>query len=121
MYSVHHHHRRRTVNTTSTSPVTDPETAENRSSKDSRINLRVSTRQEQLIRRAALATDRSLTDFVLDSAAQRAEEILADRRWFILSQEDFTSFQHLLEQPLEHAEELQRFLTDSQPVDLSDL
>ena len=109
------------MSTTSTSPAAASETIENRSSKDSRINLRVSTRQEQLIRRAALATDRSLTDFVLDSAAQRAEEILADRRWFILSEEDFATFQDLLEQPLEHAEELQRFLTDSQPVDLSDL
>ena len=104
--------------TTSASAPTDHET---RTSKGSRINLRVSTRQNQLIRRAASATDRSLTDFVLESAAERAEQILADQRWFILSEDEFTTFQDLLDRPLEHADELRQLLTERSPIDLSDL
>jgi len=62
-----------------------------------------------------------LTDFVLESAAERAEQILADRRWFILSEDEFTTFQDLLDRPLEHTDELRQLLTERSPIDLSDL
>lgn len=89
--------------------------------KDSRINLRVTSRQEYLIRRAAAITDRSMTDFVLESAARRAEEVLADRRWFVLSDDEWTAFQHALDAPLEHTSELATLLTEHREIDLSDL
>jgi uncharacterized protein (DUF1778 family) len=92
-----------------------------RQSKDSRLNLRVSTTQEQLIRRAATATGRSVTDFVLDSAAQHAETVLAERRWFILSDDEFGRFEELLEAPLEPSDALRSFLATPPSVDLSDL
>jgi uncharacterized protein (DUF1778 family) len=105
-----------------TTRTTEIETAEtNRQSKDSRLNLRVSTAQEQIIRRAAAATDRSVTDFVLDSAAERAEAVLAERRWFILSEDEFTRFEELIEAPFEPSEALRSFLATPPAVDLSDL
>jgi len=107
------------MNTTRTN---ETETREaNRQSKDSRLNLRVSTAQEQVIRRAAAATDRSVTDFVLDSAAERAETILAERRWFILSEEEFERFEESLDAPFEPSEALRSFLSTPPSVDLSDL
>lgn len=89
--------------------------------KDSRINLRVTSRQEHLIRRAAAVTDRSMTDFVLDSAARRAEEVLADRRWFVLSDAEWETFERALEAPLKHASELQDLLAEQREIDVSDL
>ncbi|MFP5346327.1 MAG: DUF1778 domain-containing protein [Actinomycetes bacterium] len=71
-----------------------------RSSKPRRVNLRASARQEQVIRRAAAATDRTMTDFILDSAMARAEQVLADRRWFIASQAQWAEFERLLDEPL---------------------
>lgn len=71
-----------------------------RTLKDQRINLRTSDRQEQMLRRAALATDSTMTDFILSSAVQQAERVLADRRWFMVDDEQWSEFQRLLEAPL---------------------
>jgi uncharacterized protein (DUF1778 family) len=71
-----------------------------RSPKNQRINLRATDRQETILRRAAEATDRTLTDFVLDSAVGEAQRILADRQWFIATDEQWAEFQRLLDAPL---------------------
>lgn len=71
-----------------------------RAPREERINLRATTRQEQLLRRAAAATDRSVTDFILDSAVTQAERVLADRRWFVLDDERWKEFQRLLDAPV---------------------
>lgn len=89
--------------------------------KDSRINLRITSRQEHLIRRAAAITDRSMTDFVLDSAARRAEEVLADRRWFVLSDDEWAAFDRALDAPLEHTSELRALIVEQREIDFSDL
>lgn len=90
-------------------------------SKVARINLRATARQEHLIRRAAAATDRSVTDFVLDSAAQRAEEVLADRRWFVLDDQEWAALEQALDAPLTSASELRDLLSERREPDLSDL
>ncbi|MFT3877114.1 MAG: DUF1778 domain-containing protein [Propioniciclava sp.] len=71
-----------------------------RRAKSQRIDLRATERQEALLRRAAEATDRTLTDFVLGSAVEQAERVLADRRWFTASDERFAEFERLLDAPL---------------------
>jgi uncharacterized protein (DUF1778 family) len=71
-----------------------------RTAKSASINLRATERQKALLRRAAEATDHSLTDFILDSAVDQAERVLADRRWFTASDEQFAEFQRLLDAPL---------------------
>lgn len=71
-----------------------------RLAKSQRIDLRATERQEALLRRAAEATDRTLTDFVLGSAVEQAERVLADRRWFTASEEQFSEFVRLLDAPL---------------------
>ncbi|MCA0144818.1 DUF1778 domain-containing protein [Blastococcus sp. LR1] len=71
-----------------------------RAAKDQRFNLRVSGRQEQLIRQAAAASDRTMTDFILESVVEHAERILADRRWFLASEEQWAELQRLLDAPL---------------------
>jgi uncharacterized protein (DUF1778 family) len=67
--------------------------------KASRLNLRTSPQQNQIIRSAAAAQDKSVTDFVLESATMNAERVLADRRWFVLSEETWSAFENLLDAP----------------------
>jgi uncharacterized protein (DUF1778 family) len=71
-----------------------------RSKKSHRIDLRATERQESVLKQAANATDRSVSDFILDSAVQQAERVLADRRWFTADDEKFEEFERLLDAPL---------------------
>lgn len=81
-----------------------------RSQRDARLNLRTSTQQQQLIRRAAAAMDKSVTDFVLESATANAERVLADRRWFALSEEQWDDFETLLDAPVAQTPKLAALL-----------
>lgn len=69
-------------------------------SKTQRINLRTTQPQENIIRRAAEATHRSVTDFVLQAATVEAGRVMADRRRFDLNAEQLAEFERLLEEPL---------------------
>lgn len=91
---------------------TPASSASSRSQRTERLNLRVSERQRQLIERAASAENKTLTDFVLDNAAARAEKVLADRRWFMLSQERWDRFQELLDTPSSDLTRLQRTMSE---------
>lgn len=91
------------------------ETAEQRAARPSRINLRASARQEQLLRHAAAATDRTMTDFVLESAVVEAERVLADRRWFLIDDERWDEFQRLLDQPARELPKLRSLLAEASP------
>lgn len=71
-----------------------------RPAKTESINLRTTQRQKALLRRAAEATDHSLTEFIMGSAVDHAERVLADRRWFAASDEQFAEFVRLLDAPL---------------------
>ncbi|MDQ2882114.1 MAG: DUF1778 domain-containing protein [Actinomycetota bacterium] len=88
---------------------------EQRAARQARINLRASARQEQLLRHAAAATDRTMTDFVLESAVVEAERVLADRRWFLIDDERWDEFQRLLEQPPRDLPKLRALLASSAP------
>ena len=68
-------------------------------SREARLNLRATAKQDALIRLAAQTTSKTVTDFVLDSASNAAEQILADRRWFLLDDDAWAAFEDLLERP----------------------
>lgn len=86
-----------------------------RTSKSQRINLRASERQEEILRRAATATDTSMSEFILGSAVDQAEKVLADRRWFTVSQEQWDEFNRLLDAPLEDTSKLRRLAARPSP------
>jgi uncharacterized protein (DUF1778 family) len=96
------------------------EEAPDRPQRDARLNLRASKEQQQLIKRAAAALDKSMTDFVLESAAARAEEVLADRRWFLLDDQAWARFEELLDAPIEDMPRLRRTLTEPTVFDRDD-
>lgn len=56
--------------------------------------------------------DKSVTDFVLESATANAERVLADRRWFVLSDEAWNDFQALLDAPVTETPKLAALLRE---------
>jgi uncharacterized protein (DUF1778 family) len=83
--------------------------------RDQRLNFRASAQQQQLIRQAAEATDRTMTDFILGSVLESAERVLADRKWFVATEEQWTKFQALLDAPLEPMPKVRRLLQRESP------
>jgi len=88
------------------------QTTTERNQRDARLNLRTSSQQQQLIRSAAAALDKSVTDFVLESATANAERVLADRRWFMISEEAWDDFQALLDAPVTRTPKLAALLSE---------
>ena len=79
------------------------------------INLRATHRQKDLIDRAAEALGRSRSDFMLDAACRRAEEVLLDQRYFVLPKDDFNRFMKSLDAPPSSNPKLRRLLQTSAP------
>lgn len=69
------------------------------STKSGRLDLRVSAQQKRLIEEAAAASDTTVSEFVLASAASAAQAVLADRTAFRLSRERWTAFAEAIDRP----------------------
>ena len=65
--------------------------------KTEKLDLRLSQQAKQVLRSAAIASQRSLSEFVLESALSRAEETLADRRSFSLDVTQWKAFMAALD------------------------
>jgi uncharacterized protein (DUF1778 family) len=65
------------------------------------ISLRIAMPRRDLIDRAAKATGKTRTDFILESAARAAEEALLDRRMFQLDDAAYSAFVAALDAPLQ--------------------
>jgi len=70
--------------------------AETRGAREARINVRASARQAQIIKAAAAASDKTVTEFVLGTAVAQAEKLLADRRFFLADDEQWAALEMLL-------------------------
>jgi uncharacterized protein (DUF1778 family) len=64
-----------------------------------RWDFRVAPETDRLVRQAAEAAERTLTDFVVDAAVVEAERLLADRTRFVLEPEQWDRFVELLDRP----------------------
>lgn len=62
-----------------------------------RWDFRVAAETDRLVRQAAEAADRTLTDFVVKAASLEAERMLADRTRFVLEAEQWQRFVELLD------------------------
>jgi len=80
--------------------------------KEARFNLRVSGRQDALVRQAAAAVGKNVTEFVLDSACVMAEQVLADRRRFVVDDAAWNRFLYLLDGPAADKPRLSELLTE---------
>jgi uncharacterized protein (DUF1778 family) len=64
-----------------------------------RLNVRVTSDQARLIRRAATATRANLSSFLVESACLRAEEALASQQHFVYSAKQWDAFTAALDRP----------------------
>ncbi|ELI8126408.1 DUF1778 domain-containing protein [Yersinia enterocolitica] len=67
--------------------------------KTARFGLRATQQQEAVLRRAADVAHKSMTDFILDSAYQAAEQTLLDQRLFVVSGSQSQALLDLLDRP----------------------
>ncbi|MGH8990859.1 MAG: DUF1778 domain-containing protein [Acidimicrobiia bacterium] len=81
-----------------------------------RINLRVSKRQERVLRAAADLTGETLTGFMLAAATERAEEIVARAQRIEVSADAFRRFLGALEAPAEDMATLRRYAKKRSPI-----
>ena len=81
----------------------------------SAINLRAFPSQRELIDRACAETHKNLTDFILEAACREAEHVLCDRRYFVLDDESFNTFEAALDVPLTENKAVKRLLSCKSP------
>ncbi len=87
------------------------------SSRSARLGLRATPEQEAMLRRAADVAHKSMTEFILDSACQAAEQTLLDQRLFMVSGERYQTLLELLERPGQDNEGLQDLFSRPPPWD----
>lgn len=85
--------------------------------RSARLSLRASTRQSKLIRAAADAQGRSVTDFILEIATKAAEDVLATRSDFVLPRDQWAAFVSALDRPVRRKPRLERLFAESSVLD----
>ena len=68
-----------------------------KSPKNGRLGLRINERQRSILTAASQAEGTSVSELVLKYATRAAEEVLADRRAFVLAESQWTAFTEVLD------------------------
>lgn len=85
--------------------------------RSARLGLRATPEQEAVLRRAADVARKSLTDFILDSACQAAEQTLLDQRLFMVSGNRYQALMDLLERPAQDNDGMRDLFARKAPWD----
>lgn len=84
---------------------------------DVTINLRAPAQARDLIDCAAAVEGKTRTEFMLDSACRRAQEVLLDKKLFLLEGEKYEAVLRLLDAPPPPNIALKRLLQSKSPWD----
>ena len=79
--------------------------------RDVTINIRAKQNQRDLIDRAAEVQNKSRSEFMLESAYQKAQDVILERSFFGLDEVKFQQFIELLDTPPKLNENLRVLLT----------
>lgn len=82
-----------------------------------KIDLRLTPEAKRALQSAAAVAQRSVSEFVLESALQRAAETLPDRQRYGLPADAWAAFQEALDAPPQAKPRLARLLTGKGPFD----
>ena len=82
---------------------------------DATINVRVSTALRDLIDSAAAAVGKTRSDFILESARQRATDVLLDQRLFVLEADQHAAFIKALDAPAAPNQKLKDLMASKSP------
>jgi len=75
-----------------------------------RLNVRVTTDQARLIRRAAKTTRANLSSFLVESACLRAEDALASQQHLVYTPKQWDAFTAALDRPAQNKPRLRALL-----------
>jgi uncharacterized protein (DUF1778 family) len=81
-------------------------------SKSERIDVRASAPVKQLLQEAARVAHKNVSEFLLDAGIIAANQTLADRSRFELSDEQWLAFQAALDQPVNAKPRLKKLLSE---------
>lgn len=82
---------------------------------DTTITMRLPAQTRELIDRAAATVDKSRTEFVLESARQRAVDVLLDQRVFHLDEAESEAFAQVLDNPPAPVDALRKLFKSKAP------
>jgi uncharacterized protein (DUF1778 family) len=88
-----------------------------RTARTEKLDLRLSAQAKRKLAAAATAERRTVSDFVLASALDRADEALADRRTFTLDPVAWEKFVEALDAPTRDLPRLRRLLRERSVFD----
>lgn len=88
-----------------------------RATRSEKLDLRLTPAAKRRIEAAADVQNKSVTEFVLDSALSTADALLADRRTFYLDAGQWKAFMEALDAPPHYNERLERLLTEPSVFD----
>jgi uncharacterized protein (DUF1778 family) len=83
--------------------------------KTSRLNLRVAPADDALLRQAAELLGETMSEFLVESARERAERLVADRTRFVLADAQWSAFCAALDRPADVKPELRDLFGRSRP------
>jgi uncharacterized protein (DUF1778 family) len=85
--------------------------------RNEKLDLRLTPSAKRVLQTAALAANRSVSEFVVESALARAEETLPDRQRFGLTADQWKAFQDALAAPPRPARRLAKLLREPSVFD----
>ena len=80
--------------------------------KSERIEVRTTPHMKALLQRAATASHKSVTEFLLEAGMSAAEDALINRQLFRLDDEQWQMFQDALDRPVTEKPRLTRLLAE---------
>ncbi len=83
--------------------------------KDTLINMRVHSSTRDFIDQAASSIGKDRSDFMLEAACEKAQEILMDRTELLLSDAQWQAFNNILDSPPKPNEKLLTLLSTKAP------
>jgi uncharacterized protein (DUF1778 family) len=86
-------------------------------SRSEKLDLRLTAEAKRVLQSAAVATHRSVSEFVLESALARAAETLPDRQRFGLDTKAWSQFQSALDAPASAKPRLAKLLKERSVVE----
>ncbi len=91
---------------------------ENTNKRDVKINIRAKIQQRYLIDQAAEILGKNRSDFMLEAACQKAEDVILEQRVFSLNSDKWLEFLEALDAPPQHNEKLQNLLNTVAPWEM---
>jgi len=80
--------------------------------RDRRFQLRATPSEQGLIKMAAVRQGVSVTEFILRSAREHAEQTLADQTRFVLDEKQWRAFMAVLDRPAKEKPRLRRLFQE---------